>query len=76
MRKLPERFLSKKRKMRRPSSVFIPERLKLQVFVFTDRLYVMQYNVFFYRLMTHRLEDSKREKEISKFQKQPFTYVL
>ena len=76
MRKLPERFLSKKRKMRRPSPVFIPERLKLQVFLFTDRLYVMQYNVFFYRLMTHGLEDSKREKEISKFQKQPFTYVL
>ena len=37
----------------------------------------MQYNVFYYRLMTHTLKDSqkKRAKEINKFQKQPFTYV-
>ena len=31
-----------------------------------DTLYIMQCNVFYYRLMTHALEDSKMEKEINK----------
>ena len=57
-----------------PRSIFKPEDYKF--FLFMDKLYIMQCIVFYYRLMTHRLEDNKSEKEINKFQKHPFTYVL
>ena len=75
MRNLPESFLSKKERFvdQRPS---LNLKANTTIFLFTDLVYIMQCNVFYYRQMMHALEDRKREKEINKFQKQLFSYVL